>query len=357
MKRKYFTTGPTELYPEIKTYIEEAISNDICSINHRSEEFIKVCRKTVGSLKSLLHVPEDYHVFFLASATECMDRIIMNCVEEKSFHFVLGAFSKRFYKTATDLDKKASMIDVPFGESFDFENIEIKSNAELICLTQNETSTGIAIDPDEIYKIKNGNPDSLIAVDLVTSVPYYNLDISKFDCTFFSVQKGFGLPPGLAVLIVNDRCINKAQYLKNKINIGSYHNFLSMHENALKHQTTETPNTLSIFLLGKVCDHLNEYSIELIRQETEVKSEMLYNFFEESNLGTPFVKNKEDRSKTVIVIDINRNQKELVNLLAEKGFIVSKGYRSYKNKQIRIANFPQHKTDDVERMLEFLSTV
>jgi len=66
MKRKYFTTGPTELYPEIKTYIEEAISNDICSINHRSKEFIKVCRETVGSLKSLLHVPEDYHVFFLS---------------------------------------------------------------------------------------------------------------------------------------------------------------------------------------------------------------------------------------------------------------------------------------------------
>jgi len=84
---------------------------------------------------------------------------------------------------------------------------------------------------------------------------------------------------------------------------------------------------------------------------------MLYNFFEEGNLGTPFVKNKEDRSKTVVVIDLNENHKELVNLLAEKGFIVSKGYRNYKNKQIRIANFPQHKTDDVERMLEFLSTV
>jgi phosphoserine aminotransferase len=357
MRKIYFTTGPTELYPEIKTYIEEALNNDVCSINHRSEEFIKVCRETVESLKTLLNIPEDYHVFFLASATECMDRIIMNCVEEKSFHFVLGAFSERFYKIATDLDKKASMIEVPFGESFNFKNIKIKSNPELICFTQNETSTGIAIDPNEIYKVKNENPDSLIAVDLVTSVPYYNSDISKFDCTFFSVQKGFGLPPGLAVLIVNDRCINKAQYLKNKMNIGSYHNFLSLHENALKHQTTETPNTLSIFLLGKVCDYLNDYSIELIRQETEVKSEMLYNFFEESNLGTPFVKKKKDRSKTVIVIDIKRSQKELVNLLAEKGFIVSKGYRSYKNKQIRIANFPQHKTDDVKRMLEFLSTV
>ena len=357
MKKNYFTTGPTELYPEIKTYIEEAISNDVCSINHRSKEFIKVCRKTVVSLKTLLNIPEDYHVFFLASATECMDRIIMNCVKEKSLHFVLGAFSERFYKIAIELDKKASMIEVPFGESFDFTNIKIKSNPELICITQNETSTGIAIDPNEIYKIKNKNPDSLIAVDLVTSVPYYNLDISKFDCAFFSVQKGFGLPPGLAVLIVNDKCIEKARLLKKNINIGSYHNFLSLHENALKHQTTETPNTLSIFLLGKVCDYINEYSIELIRQETEVKSEMLYNFFEKSKLGTPFVKNKDDRSKTVIVIDVNENQKELVNLLAVKGFIVSKGYKSYKDKQIRIANFPQHRTDDVERMLEFLSTV
>lgn len=358
MRKIYFTTGPTKLNPEIKSYISEAIENDICSINHRSVDFMNICKETVKSLKALLNIPDNHHVFFLASATECMDKIITNCVETSSLHFVNGAFSERFYKIATELNKKAQKIETPYGESFEFKNFKIKDTPELICITHNETSTGVAINSDEIYKLKKEFPETLLAVDVVTSVPYYNLDFSKFDCAFFSVQKGFGLPPGLAVLIVNDKCIEKVQHLKSsKKNIGSYHNFISLYENSLKNQTTETPNTLGIFLLGKVCEYLINYSIELVRQETEVKSEMIYNFFEISNLGTPFVKNAKDHSKTVLVIDLNKKQNEIIKLLDENGFIVSTGYRNYKNTQIRIANFPQHKTEDVKRMIEILSTI
>ncbi|MBL7128640.1 MAG: alanine--glyoxylate aminotransferase family protein [Ignavibacteria bacterium] len=358
MRKIYFTTGPTELNPEIKSFIAEAIENDICSINHRSVEFVDICKDTVKSLKALLNIPDNYHVFFLASATECMDKIITNCVETSSLHFVNGAFAERFYKIALELNKKAQNIEIPYGESFKFKKLKLKEAPELICITHNETSTGVTIDSNEIYKLKKGFPETLIAVDIVTSVPYYNLNFSKFDCAFFSVQKGFGLPPGLAILIVNDKCIEKVQYLKNnKINIGSYHNFISLYENSLKNQTTETPNTLGIFLLGKVCEYLINYNIELVRQETEVKSEMIYNFFEMSDLGTPFIRNVKDRSKTVIVIDLNEKQNEIIKLLEENGIIVSTGYRNYKNTQIRIANFPQHKTEDVKRMLEILSTV
>ena len=358
MRKIYFTTGPTELNPEIKSFIAEAFENDICSINHRSVEFMDICQDTVKSLKSLLNIPDNYHVFFLASATECMDKIVTNCVETNSLHFVNGAFAERFYKIALELNKKAQNIEIPYGESFKFNKPKLKMTPELICITHNETSTGVTIDTDEIYKLRKGFPESLIAVDVVTSVPYYNIDFSKIDCAFFSVQKGFGLPPGLAVLIVNDKCIEKVQHIKNsKKNIGSYHNFISLYENSLKNQTTETPNTLGIFLLGKVCEYLINYSIELIRQETEVKSEMIYDFFKISDLGTPFVPNVEDRSKTVIVIDLNEKQNKIVKLLEDNGFIVSTGYRDYRNKQIRIANFPQHKTEDVKRMLKILSTV
>jgi len=358
MRKIYFTTGPTELNPKIKSFIAEAFENDICSINHRSVEFMDICKDTVKLLKALLNIPDNYHVFFLASATECMDKIITNCVETGSLHLVNGAFAERFFKIATELNKKAQKIEIPYGESFKFNNLKLKNTPELICITHNETSTGVTINSDEIYKLKKDFPETLVVVDVVTSVPYYNLDFSKFDCSFFSVQKGFGLPPGLAVLMVNDKCIEKVQCLKNsKINIGSYHNFISLYENSLINQTTETPNTLGIFLLGKVCEYLINYSIELVRQETEVKSEMIYDFFEMSNLGIPFIRNVKDRSKTVIVIDLSEKQKEIVKLLAENGFIVSTGYRNYKNTQIRIANFPQHKTEDVKRMLEILSKV
>ncbi|MEO6694181.1 MAG: aminotransferase class V-fold PLP-dependent enzyme, partial [Ignavibacteria bacterium] len=191
--KTFFTPGPTELYPEVKDYLAQAFDENVCSINHRSKEFIEIYKFSVNELKKLLNVPDNYFIFFLSSATECMDRIIQNCVEERSFHFVNGAFAERFYKTAIELNKKAEKIEVQYGQSFDFENIKITNSPELICITQNETSTGVAIDPDKIYKLKEKYTDSLIAVDIVTSAPYVNLDFNKIDCAFFSVQKGFGL--------------------------------------------------------------------------------------------------------------------------------------------------------------------
>ncbi len=352
MKKIFFTPGPTELYPEVKDYLQQAITGDVCSINHRSKEFMEIYKATTDSLKKLLNIPDNYYIFFLSSATECMDRIIQNTVEESSFHFVNGAFAERFYRTGIELNKKSEKTEVPYGESFNFGKVKISNNPELICITQNETSTGVAISPEKIYQLKDENPDSLIAVDIVTSAPYVMIDYTKIDCAFFSVQKGFGLPAGLGVLLVNERCIDKAVSLKNKnVSIGSYHNFLSLRENAIKFQTTETPNVLGIYLLGKVCESLNKYGINNIRNETEEKANLLYNFFDEHEMFKPYVRKKSDRSQTIINIDAGDMQNQIKKKLSEIGILVGSGYGKLKDEQIRIANFPMHKIEDVKKII------
>jgi len=358
LKKTFFTPGPTELYPEVKNYFAQAIEKSVCSINHRSKEFMHIYKSSVEELKSLLNVPDNHHIFFLSSATECMDRIIQNCVEERSFHFVNGAFAERFYKTAIELNKKAEKTEVEYGKGFDFKNIEIINSPELISLTQNETSTGVSILLEDIYKLKTKYPDALIAVDIVTSAPYVNLDFNKIDCAFFSVQKGFGLPAGLGVLIVNDKCMDKAHSLKKKnVSIGSYHNFISLFENAAKHQTTETPNVLGIYLVGRVSEHLNKYGINKVRIETEEKAKLLYDFFDYHKTSKPFVENKTDRSKTIICIKVGNRQNEVKRKLAESGILVGSGYGTLKESQIRIANFPMHRIEDVRRITEICGEI
>ena len=49
---------------------------------------------------------------------------------------------------------------------------------------------------DKIYKIKKENPEKLVAIE--------NVNYSLVDCAFFSVQKGFGMPSGLRVIIANE---------------------------------------------------------------------------------------------------------------------------------------------------------
>ena len=167
------------MFPQIKDYIDQAIDEKILSLSHRSERFSEVYKFTNDNLKKLLGIPEDYYIFFLSSATECMERIIENLVEEKSFHFVNGFFAERFYNYALKLKRNPEIAKTVFGNSFDFAKYEIPLSTELICITHNETSTGVAINLQDIYELKNKYPDVLVAMDIVTSVPHYKIDYSK----------------------------------------------------------------------------------------------------------------------------------------------------------------------------------
>jgi phosphoserine aminotransferase len=44
-------------------------------------------------------------------------------------------------------------------------------------------------------------------------------------------------------------------------------------------------------------------------------------------------------------------------MLADNGIVVGSGYGKFKDSQIRIANFPMHRTEDVKKIIEVLSTI
>lgn len=353
--KKYFTCGPTELYPSVKKYLTEALDKKIFSLTHRGKEFEEIFKFTVAELKKLMGIPEDFMIFFMSSGTECMERIVENLVGENSFHFINGSFSERFYKIAVELKKNPLIEKVDFGKGFDFDNATIPDKTELICITQNETSSGVAVPMKKISALKDKYPDKLLAIDVVTSAPYQKIDFSKVDAAFFSVQKGFGMPAGLGVTIIRNSCLDKTIYLKEQnYNIGSYNNYLDAANNYKKNQTTVTPNTLGIYLLGKVAYDLNKTGIDKIRFETEEKAKLLYEYFFTRKDMNIFVENPFDRSKTIIVIDCYSKQAEIKNYLKEKGYIVSSGYGKFSTNQIRIANFPMHTIEDVTKMIELL---
>lgn len=350
MKQVFFTPGPSQLYPTIAHHIADALREDIGSLSHRSEKFQDIFKEAVEGVRKLLAIPEEYSIVFVASGTEAMERIVENTVEKKSFHFVHGSFSERWYETAIELQKDAQMVEVDFGKGF--EDIpEIPKDTELICFTQNETSSGVAINPEFIYNVKNKNPHALIAVDIVSSAPFVDLDYTKLDCVFFSVQKLFGLPAGLGVMILSPKALEKAQFLQKKgISIGTYHNFPTLVEWAKKNQTLETPNVLYLYLLGKVAADMNKKGIQHIRKDIEKNAKRVYDFFDNQPLYQPFVTSKKDRSQTVIVITLGDKTDEIKKKLQEQGLIVGGGYGPRKKEQIRIANFPSVE-GEIERLL------
>jgi phosphoserine aminotransferase len=356
MKSIYFTVGPSQLYPTTKEHLHSAINNDIPSINHRGEHFIQIYTQTKASLRKLLNIPETHHIFFLSSAHESMERIIRSTISKHSFHFVTGAFSNIFYNYALDYGKSPKKMEDLMGNGFAMETITIPEQTEVICITQNETSTGIAIPMEEVYMLKKRYPSMLIAMDMVSSVPYVSVDFSKIDMTFFSVQKGFGLPAGLAVLIINDAALQKAVEVgKQQNSKGGHHGILTLYQDSLKKQTTETPNVLNIYLLGKIADDMYHKGIEKIRKDIEKKATMLYNFFDNHPSYRARTPNRY-RSKTTIIVKTMGKTEKIAKKLKEKGIIIGLGYGDKYNDEMRIANFPTHTISQVKKLLTILKT-
>jgi len=349
-----FTPGPSQLYFTVADHARQAFKEGIPSLSHRSKKFEQISRETTDGLRELLNLPADYHIFFTGSATEIWERIFQNLVEQTSFHLVNGSFSKRFHEIGIQLNKNPVKTESPAGQGFE-NDLSIPPNTELIAVTHNETSTGVSLPVEWIHQLKEKNPQTILAVDAVSSMPYPDFDFNLVDSLFFSVQKGFGLPAGLGVWMANERCVAKAETLAAKnISIGSYHNIPTLLAHAKKNQTPETPNVLGIYLLGKVVEDFLRRGINIIRKETEYKAAILYQALETNEWISPFVKEKKFQSKTVIVADCQEQTEKISAFLATKGLHAGDGYGASKKTQLRFANFPAHSKEQFEHLVDSL---
>jgi len=350
----FFGPGPTQLHPRVEEFVADAFRASIPSISHRSKSYTVMHERTVSLVRTLLGVPASHAVYFVASGTEAMERIIENTCARHSYHLVNGAFSERFFQLSQLRGRTAIAHNAPPGTGFSLESISVPAESELICVTHNETSTGVMLPVSFIQALRARYPEKMLAVDIVSSAPYAQLPWDLVDCGFFSVQKGFGLPAGLGVLVVHPRALERAKLLTAERAIGGgYHSFASLQSLAVKHQTPETPNVLGIYLLGRVAEALLELGVEAICSQMDARAKCLYESLAANTRGQLFVADTSVRSPTVITYSVEDGPL-LREELAKEGLHVGEGYGPYSRQHIRIANFPQHTDAMVERLLKAL---
>ena len=355
-QKTFFTAGPAALYPTVGTHVAQAMQDQIGSISHRSAAYKKIHQHTDEQLRILLDIPATSAILFTGSASEIWERILLNLVEFESFHAVNGSFSKKFFQYAESLQKTARQTTKPAGEGFFAQDLDIPPYAEVICLTQNETSTGVQMREVDIHKIKRSNSQKLVAVDMVSSAPIPALDFQLVDTAFFSVQKAFGLPAGLGVWIANEACLEKSLELRDRkgLSLGAHHDLPTLWEQSKAFQTPATPNVLLIYLLGKIAEDLNQLGRERIQDETKQKARMLYDYLDYSALFQPAVKEVQHQSATVVVADCKIESALVVDRMRQKNLIIGPGYGAKKESQIRIANFPATSFEEIETLLQAL---
>lgn len=354
MQPIYFTAGPSQLHALYNIFHQEAIQLGLGSINHRSDAFRQIYQHTDAAIRKLMNLPDDVHIYFTGSATEIWERIVLNLIHEYSFHLVNGSFSKRFYEFSKAGKKQATAYYAPHGEGFSISEINYPDQIEVICTTQNETSSGVCL-PNHFYSsLRKQSPDAIIAADLVSIAPISNISFHDIDTAFFSVQKAFGMPPGLGVWLVNERCRIHAS---KSLHPGIHHTIASFEKNYQCWETPSTPHIVGIYILGKIAAHFYETGLTHIQTQIYTKAQLLYTFGEQSTNFTCTVQQKHVQSPTIIVLQTNVDSKIIIQRLQAKGLHVSSGYGETKNREIRIANFPATTVQDIKMLIHELEAI
>ncbi|HEY0743264.1 MAG TPA: aminotransferase class V-fold PLP-dependent enzyme [Chryseosolibacter sp.] len=347
-----FYPGPSKVHEEIPDYVKYAYKKGILSINHRSAEFMRIVERTVTLLKEKLDVPKDYKIFFTGSATECWEIIAQSVVSKRSYHIYNGAFGQKWYEYSNRIKSGARQFPFDREELPNANKYKFGSSDGVICLTHNETSNGTQLPEEFIRDVKENNADHIVAVDATSSMAGIALNFELADIWFASVQKCFGLPAGLAVMVCSPKALEKVELINDR---NFYNSLAFINEMMDKWQTPFTPNVMNIYLLMRVLE--NSKPIALIEQKLTKRYRKWVKYFEAKSTLNHLIRNKAAHSFTVL--PISAPEAVIIRLKAEakeKGFLLGEGYGDLKSTTFRIANFPALKKKEIEKLKNFLDS-
>lgn len=345
-----FYPGPSKVYPEIEHYLSDAYKSGILSVNHRSEPFMKMLKETIDTMKLKLEIPADYEIYFCSSATECWEIIAQSLVETKSLHVYNGAFGEKWMEYTQKIKPASDGLFFDLNAFPEISHIIGDQESDLICLTHNETSNGTAL-PDSFFVELRKKTEKVITVDATSSMAGVVFPWKEADVWYASVQKCFGLPAGLSVMVVSPKAVQQAEKIGER---DHYNSLLFVRDNFLKYQTPYTPNALGIYLAGRVMDQVQMLSEISIQIKDRAKS--WYQFLSEFGFNV-LVENEEVRSDTVIAVSGEKEQIAAIKKGAkENGIMLGNGYGSWKETSFRIANFPAITLDEINQLKVFLKT-
>lgn len=343
MYKKLFIPGPTHVDDEIL----EAMA--VPMIGHRDSLYSDLHGAVVTKLKKFLHT--DGHIYLsTSSSTGMMEGAIRNLVHKKVLMTDCGAFSKRWGEIAQLNGKEVEVIKVEMGQAITPEMVDeflSKGGFEAVCITHNETSTGVLNPVKEIGElVKDKYPDVMVCVDAVSSMAGTDIKVDEWnlDVVLAGTQKAFALPPGLCVVTVSKRALEKSLSVENR---GYYFNFEALEKKAIKDQTPATPAISLVNALNVQMDRIFAEGVEKRFQRhldmaEHVRGWTRKNFalYSDENYLSPTVTNVHN-TREIDVVALNGE-------LAKRGAMLSNGYGALKGTCFRIAHMGDLQLSDVQ---------
>jgi len=254
MSYKLFIPGPIAVSEKTLRAMAQPM------IGHRSTDFVALYQSLQPALQELLATKDGVYLS-TSSAWGAMEGSIRNVVKKKVLNCMNGAFSDKWFDVSQRCGKQAGALKSEWGQPVDPEALRKELSTgqyDAVTLIHNETSCGCMSDLPALMAVIREFPEVISIVDTVSSfsaVPIKKDELG-IDVFITGTQKALALPPGMALLSVSKRALERAATISDR---GYYFDFVEFQKN---HEQGMTPSTPVIPLIYALKSKLEDIKAE-----------------------------------------------------------------------------------------------
>lgn len=351
MDKFILAPGPTQCRQELLDVLSRPV------MYHRCHDFRVLYEQTRNMLCQMMQLTQGESLVLTCSGTGAMEASVANFFSagDEVLVISIGHFGHRFNEICEAYQLKVTMLDFPIGQTYNYEVvkefIDTHPNLKGVFITHHETSSGVLNQLKPIGDLVKDRDDCLLIVDSISGFLVHPMCMDDWhvDCLLASSQKGFLIPPGLAIVGLSQ----KALKLVNRGRLPRYYNDFRKYLKMLSvNETPFTPNVSLMVALHEACHYLLDIGLE--NYYAHHHNLRVYLADELSKLGfdVDFVK-PEDRGDVLVLVKLKEgmNAKVVHDALDEHGFIVATGFLEYKTSMLRIGVIGDVTKEDIDRFL------
>ncbi len=231
---KIFTPGPVKMNDEILALGAKQTPY------FRNEKFSKVLLNCERMLLEMLNAPQGSRIVFLtASGTAGLEATVMNLLNKDDNAIVVngGGFGQRFVDICKSYEVPHLDYKVENTNLKDIGTKDFKTTYSTFIVNAHETSIGLLYDLKATGDFCKKN-NLLNIVDGISMFLTDELNMQKqnIDVAILSSQKGLALPPGLTMIALNPKAVERLKDVKSH-----YFNFKNYLVDGERGQTPYTP--------------------------------------------------------------------------------------------------------------------
>ncbi|MBD9666337.1 3-phosphoserine/phosphohydroxythreonine transaminase [Variovorax sp. VRV01] len=311
----------------------------VMEMSHRGKEFGAICTQAEADIRTLLAVPEHFHILFMQGGGLGENAIVpMNLSRGTAADFVItGSWSIKSQKEAQrycTANIAASNAGDHHTRLPDPSTWQLSKEASYVHLCTNETINGIEF--QQLPDLAALGSNAPLVIDFSSHVASRSVDWRRVGLAFGGAQKNLG-PAGLTLVIVRDDLLGHALEI-----CPSAFNYKIVADNKSMYNT---PPTWGIYMAGLTFQWLLQQTegaltgVAAMEQRNIAKAKLLYDFIDASS----FYLNKIDpdcRSRMNVPFflrDESRNDAFLAGA-REAGLLQLKGHKSVGGMRASIYN-------------------